>query len=342
MSTPHISKQLEFIGRQREMKELRAALEDVKSGNGRLKMVTGAPGIGKSRTAQEVAKQAEECGFQTFWGRCYEAQGAPPYWPWIRVLRAYVEQCDAEQLRLLMGAGAADIAEIVPELRERLPDLKPPTPLEPEQARFQLFDSITTFLKRSAQLKPMLLVLDDIHQADRPSMLLVEFLAREMAASHIFLLGTYRDTDLTRRHPLTRTLGELAREPVFHRIVLQGFSEDEVAQVIKSYSGSFYGDGMVRAVHTKTEGNPLFVTEVVWLLNHEGRLHAANASHRFSAAEEETWKITIPLGVQEAISSRLDRLSERCHEALVLASVIGREFDLDLLRLLLADIITEL
>ncbi len=116
MSTSHISKQLEFIGRRREMNDLRAALEDVKSGSGRLMMVTGAPGIGKSRTAQEVAQQAEERGFQTFWGRCYEAQGAPPYWPWIRVLRAYVEQCDAEQLRLLMGAAADNIAEIVPEL----------------------------------------------------------------------------------------------------------------------------------------------------------------------------------------------------------------------------------
>ena len=199
-----------FVGRHREMNELRAALEDAISGQGRLVMLAGEPGIGKTRTAQELASYAETRGALVFWGWCYEGEGAPPYWPWLQPLRSYVQERDADQLRREMGAGAADIAQIVPQVRERLTDLEPSPTLGPEQSRFRLFESLTTFLRNSARSRPLVIVLDDLQWADRSSLLLLEFLAREIVRSPLMVLGTFRDVGVSRQHPLSQTLGNLA------------------------------------------------------------------------------------------------------------------------------------
>ena len=156
-----------FVGRQREMGELKACLEDALSGRGRLVTLVGEPGIGKTRTAQELATYDGLRSAQVLWGRCYEEQGMPPYWPWVQAIRSYVRERDPDQLRSEMGAGAADIAEVVSDVKERLPDLSPPPRLDsPAQARFRLFDSITAFLKSASQKQPLVLVLDDLHWAD--------------------------------------------------------------------------------------------------------------------------------------------------------------------------------
>ncbi len=123
-----------FVGRQRELGELKAALDDAMAGHGRLVMLAGEPGIGKTRTAQELASHAETLGVQVLWGRCYEEEGTPPYWPWLQLLRSYMQQHTPEQLQGEMGSGAADIAEIVSKVREKLPNLEAPPALEPEQA----------------------------------------------------------------------------------------------------------------------------------------------------------------------------------------------------------------
>jgi predicted ATPase len=206
-----------FVGRQREMDELKATLEDALAGHGRLVMLAGEPGIGKTRTARELAAYAETRGAQVLWGWCYEEAGAPPYWPWLQPLRSSIQQQDPEQLSSQMGVGAADIAEIIAEVREKLPGLEAPPALEPEQARFRLFDSIATFLKNAAQTQPLVLVLDDLHWADKPSLLLLQFLARQLAGSRLLLVGCYRDVELSRQHPLSEALAQLSREPVFQR-----------------------------------------------------------------------------------------------------------------------------
>ena len=149
-----------FVGQQREMGELKGCLEDALSGRGRLVMLVGEPGIGKTRTAQELATYARLRGAQVLWGRCYEEQGMPPFWPWVQAIRSYVRERDPQQLQSEMGAGAADIAQVVSDVKERLPGLQPPPALEsPEQARFRLFDSITAFLKTASQKQPWVLVL---------------------------------------------------------------------------------------------------------------------------------------------------------------------------------------
>ena len=117
-----------FVGRQLEMRALNAAGDEALSGRGRLVMLAGEPGIGKTRTAQELASHAETLGAQVLWSRCYEEEGAPPYWPWVQPIRSYIQQQAPKQLQAEMGSGAADIAEIVSEVREKLPDLETPHP----------------------------------------------------------------------------------------------------------------------------------------------------------------------------------------------------------------------
>ena len=147
-----------FVGREQEMETLTGALEDALSGRGRIATLAGEPGIGKTRIAEELAAHAESRNAQVLWGRCYEAQGVPPYWPWVQIIRSYVSGVDPDQLRSEMGAGASDIAEVVSEVKEALPDLDPPPRLEPQAARFRLFDSITSFLKKASQTRPLALI----------------------------------------------------------------------------------------------------------------------------------------------------------------------------------------
>ncbi|MFQ6028445.1 MAG: AAA family ATPase, partial [Dehalococcoidia bacterium] len=323
-----------FVGRQREMGELKAALEDALSGRGRLVTLVGEPGIGKTRTAQELATYAGMRGAQVLWGRCYEDQGVPPYWPWVQAIRSYVREVEPEQLRSEMGAGAADIAEVVSDVKERLPDLIPPPLLDsPEQARFRLFDSITAFLKSASQRQPLVLVLDDLHWADTPSLLLLQFVASEIGSGgRLLLLGTYRDVELSRQHPLAETLGQLTRERLFQRVLLRGLTRQDVDRFIEIATGVAPPAGLVQSVYTQTEGNPLFVTEVVRLLAQEGEL---SPEHH---GDQDSWSVRVPEGVREVIGRRLNRLTQRCNETLTITSVIGREFTLDQLAPLIDDV----
>ncbi len=308
-----------FVGRRQELADLKAALDGSLAGQGRLAMLVGEPGIGKTRTAQELAGYAAIRGTQVLWGRCYEEEGAPPYWPWLQSLRSYIQQQAPEQLQAEMGPGAAEIAQIVPEIRHKLTDLETPPVLEPEQARFRLFDSIITFLKNSAQSRPLLLVLDDLHWADKSSLLLLEFLAREIQSTPLLVLGTYRDVEVSRRHPLSETLGNLIREERFLRVQLPGLAEGEVEQLIQKTWTISPPPGLSVTIHQRTEGNPLFVGEIVATLSpdglEKGQEHLTN----------------IPEGVRDAIGRRLNRLSEDCNQVLTTASVVGREFEFKLL-----------
>jgi len=307
------------------MADLNKALEETLAGQGRLVMLVGEPGIGKTRTAQELASFAEKRDAQVLWGRCYEEEGAPPYWPWIQAIRSYIQQADPDRIAFEMGPGAADIAELVPEVRGKLPDLEPPPVLEPEQTRFRLFDSVTGFLKNAARSQCLMLVLDDLQWADRSSLRLLEFLAREMAASPILVIGTYRDVELSRQHPLSETLAQLSREPVFQRVLLRGLSPEDAAPFIEAVSSVQPHPSLAKIIYAHTEGNPYFMTEVVHLLSEQDALTAPageTAGHL---------DIRIPEGVREVIGQRLNRLSEDCNRMLSTASVIGREFDFELL-----------
>ncbi len=318
-----------FVGRQRQMGQLKAVLEQTLSGRGALLTLVGDAGIGKTRLATEFSSYAGLRRAKVLWGRCHESRGAPPYWPWVQALRPHVRESDPDELRTDLGPNAAEVAEIVTDLREVLPGLPGPPALgDTEQARFRLFDSIATYLKNSAARKPLVLVLEDIHWADRPSLLLLEFVARELATSRMLVVATYRELGLSRQHPLSESLGELSRERLFNRIDLTGLLEKDIAEFMEETAGVSPPPGLVSEVHAKTQGNPFFVTEVVRLMVQEGDpvLQGKPAAGR--STRERTWTFKIPEGVREVIGRRLGQLSEECNQTLTVAAVIGPQFTL--------------
>lgn len=313
-----------FVGREREMAALHTAFDEAVAGRGRLALLVGESGIGKTRTAHELAAHARVQGARVFSGRCYEGEGAPPFWPWVQIVRAYLHDCDLDTLRADLGAGSADIAQVIPEVRARLPQLPMSPTLESEHARFRFFDSLTTFLTNVAHARPLVLILDDLHWADTSSFLFLRFLARELGDARLLILGAYRDVALDLHHPLRQTLGELAREQGSQTILLRGLTEQAVACFIQNTPGLSPSESLIAAVHQQTEGNPFFLTEVVRLLTSEGPQPQIPAPQSVST-------LSIPQRVYDVISRRLAALSEICLRVLTVASVIGREFALEVL-----------
>ncbi len=322
--TPSAQAVTAFVGRTAELDELRAVMEDAFLGRGRLVLISGEPGIGKSRLADELIGYARSRGAQVLVGRSWEAGGAPAYWPWVQSLRVYIRECDPNVLREQLGAEAPDLAHLIPELLEIFPDLPSPPSPEAGGARFRLFDAATAFLKRAAEARALVLVLDDLHAADEPSLLLLQFLTRELDRSRLLVIGAYRDVDPSLRDPLVATLSELMREPVTHRISIDGLVEADVGEYISIAAGVQPEAATIAEIHAETDGNPLFVGELVRLLASEGRLEGTDGP------------LGIPSGVREVIGSRVGRLSEPCQRILTLAAVLGREFALDALERLCA------
>lgn len=307
-----------FVGRQRELGELSGALAGAQRGEGRIVLLAGEPGIGKTRLAEELARVAQVQAIQTLWGRCYEGEGAPAFWPWVQILRSYLSDQPLDVLRAELEASAAEIAQLVPELQVRLPDLPAPAPLPPEQARFRLYESITSFLRRAAQRQPLVLVLDDLHWADTSSLLLLRFLGRELRQMPVVAVGAYRNTDVAPGHPLAPVLADLAREPLTLRLQLTGLPEADLASLLEQLAGRPLPPALAATLSAQAEGNPFFLAEIVRLLLTEGGFdHAAAsiASHP-----------TVPPKVRDVIWQRVERLAPESRQTLTIAAVIGREF----------------
>jgi tetratricopeptide (TPR) repeat protein len=309
----------DFVGRGRELAELSAALEAACAAHGSIYLIGGEPGIGKSRLADELARLAHAQRARVLWGRCWEAGGAPAYWPWVQALRTYIADVETESLRSRLGPRGSEIAQLLPELRERFPDLPVPPSPESEGARFRLFDATTDFIKRVADEGPLLLVLDDLHAADTPSLLMLRFVAGEIGDAAVLVLGTYRDVEVAPGHPLDTALNDLARQQA-HLLSLQGLDESQVSQLIEGSADMAPSRRVASAIHRGTRGNPLFVEELVQLLVSENRLEAAG---------EATVRIGIPRGVHEVIGHRLERISDECRPVLGVAAVLGSDFDLE-------------
>jgi DNA-binding SARP family transcriptional activator len=307
-----------FVGREKELEELCAGLDDAFQNRGRLFLLQGEPGIGKSRLAAELIRRARARGASALVGRCWEAGGAPAFWPWVQSLRSLVEEVEPARLLEHLGTGAGEVAQLLPELRRRFPELTELPPLESEGARFRLFEAVTSFLRNAAKARPIVLLLDDLQAADEPSLILLQFLARELPRSRLLLLAAYRDLDPTLREPLVDTLAELGREPHTRRIILPGLAEPEVSQYIELVSGRPPSAGVVAVIDAQAEGNPFFLGEIARLLMAEGELTRA-----------EGRELVISPSVRDVISRRLRRLSDECGAILGLASVLGREFGVE-------------
>ena len=292
------------MGRDDVLARLDAHLAEVAAGDYRFVLVGGEPGIGKSRLAAALAEIAQARGFGTAWGGCRETEGAPPYWPWTQVFR------------VLVDAPADHDGTLAPLL-----DARPVA----ETDRFRLFDAAVRALAAAARTQPFLVVLDDLHRADEASLKLLRFAVLTLREVPVLVVGTYRDTDINRTHPLLGLVGELAADTGFDLIGLGRLTRADTALLLRERAG-MTDDATVDALHVRSGGNPFFLTELV-------KLGATGAS-------------TVPATVEAAIDTRLARLPETTRMLLGFAAALGRDIDGDLLadatRLSRRDVLAEL
>jgi len=310
----------QFVGRERELSALYAAFERSLAGSPQLVLVMGEPGIGKTRTIEEFAFAVREDGARTLIGRSIEGEGAPAFWPWIQIVRSFIDSPDASGFPDSVGPLASSLAQMIPELADQFPELPKPPDLDPEKARFRLFDAVTALLEAAARKNPLVVLIDDLHSADAASVSLLHFATRELRDARILILGTYRDNEIANRSGHARTLSDLAREESARSIQLRGFELQNVEQFVAEFApGRASRDELAASLHEQTGGNPFFLTQVVHLLANEGLLERDDPDTLLS--------LDLPNGIREAVSRQLDGLPYVTSAALGVAAVAGREFD---------------
>lgn len=302
---------LAIVGREAELARLWAAFEEAVSGRGGVAVVTGEPGIGKTTLVEELQRQASAAGTTTALGRCWEAGGAPPYWPWAQTVRTYLASFDPDDIRERLGPRLEEIAGSVRQLLEFLPELRS---VPPERERFRSFEHGVAWMRLMMRGRPHVNVLDDLHAADIPSLLLLRHMATSLAGIPALIVAVWRDTDLE-PGPVAEHLSAVVRDACCH-VRLEGLNENGVASVIEQSGGHTPSPGLVVRIHETTQGNPLFVGEIVRLLEDEGQLEEAGEASR----------LRIPQRVRDVIGKRLDRLSNRTRALLTVASVLGPDF----------------
>jgi predicted ATPase len=308
-----------FVGREWELAQLRAALSEAQAGRGQLYVVSGVAGIGKTRFVGKLAEFAEGGQARVLWGRCWEGEEAPAFWPWIQVFRNMIFGLDPSALAGTMGQGPPDLAYLIPELKGFLaPDAEALTYGPLDQARFRLFDAASMLIRTAAAARPLVLIVEDLHEADRSSLLLLAFVARQLHDIPLLMLATYREPEADLNPAVADTLGTIVRNG--HRIPLVGLRADEVGEFLGRGFEIFLTQETLAAVHEGTGGNPFFLDELARRFVAERQLR-----------EGPGGGLEVPEGLKAPIRSRLAALPRDARVLMALASVIGREFSFELL-----------
>jgi DNA-binding NarL/FixJ family response regulator len=328
---PGKSRQPSLVGRERELALLAERLTAAGRGELGIVMLSGEPGVGKTRLLTELADHAAATGWQVLVGQAFDSEGMPPYLPFLEALHEHVRACPADDLRRQLGDGAPDVALVLPDVGRRLPDLPTSRQLEPESDRYRLFDSLSRFIGAIARgsHSGLLLCLDDLQWADDSTLLLLEHLCRRLTNAPLLILATYRDTDLDVGRPLARTLEHLNRQRLSRRIDIKRLDVEGVRSMLAGLGRPEPPPSLVDAVYGETEGNPFFVREVFEYLAEEGRLFDAAGLWR---PDLQVGATEVPQGVRLVIGRRLERLSAACRGVLALAAVLGRTLDYEVLR----------
>ena len=312
----HAPTRAAFVGRSEELAELRRALDALPAGRGSLFLLTGEPGIGKTRLAEELAAAAVQSGVGVHWGRCLDDDGRPAYWPWAQVVKSCVRAGEAAEIAASLAPDALPLAELVPDLRPHLRDVAASTGAsDPETARFRLFQALTAAMRRVAAGRPMLVILDDLHWADLPSLRMLEFLVYELPDVPILIVGTLREIEVRRAPDVALVVDRLERHG--RRLALAGLATEEVLRFVEAAAAQSVPEALAQRLRRETEGNPFFLDEIVREFRRAG-----------------TWSASSPLpmsqGVRSAIRRRLAPLPAATRGVLAAAAVAGREFDLPL------------
>ncbi len=306
-----------FVGRGRELAGLLAAWQSTLAIGTQAVLVAGEPGVGKTRLAGEWSRQAYEQGAVVLYGRCDEDLGAA-YQPFAEALRLLVPCLGAKRLRALRGVEA--LLPLVAGLTEVVPDLPTPPRSDPDTERYALFDAVVALLAAASNSAPVVLILDDLHWAAKPTLLLLRHLLRFGEHARVQIVGTYRSTDLDRSHPLAAMLADLHRDGSATRLALSGLDEDDVTAYVAE--AGYDDEELARALASVTGGNPFFLIEAL--------RHVDESGGRWDPS-------TLPQGVREAVSRRLSRLPLETNKALAAAAVVGSRFPLALVESVVGD-----
>lgn len=318
----------QLVGRSEALGVLRHAWKRAQAGERQLVAVSGEPGIGKTRLVAALAGEVHDAGGVVLWGRCDEELGVA-YQPFLEALRQLVVSLSDDELATLSPRD--DLARLLPELRDRALALGEPRANDPDVERLALFDAVTDLLRGLADEVPVLLVLDDLHWALGPALLLLRHLIRSPETARIMVAATYRDTELDRTHSLAGALADLRERDQLTRLKLDGLDGDAVAELVEHSTGAALdatGLEVAALVHAETSGNPFFIGQVVRHLVESGAIR--QEAGRW-AVPGSLHQLGIPEGVKEVVGRRLSRLSLGANRVLSVAAVIGSEFDLSLL-----------
>jgi DNA-binding winged helix-turn-helix (wHTH) protein len=303
-----------FVGRSAALSRLRAARDRAGDGRGGLCLVTGEPGIGKTRIAEHLAAEARSQGWWTGTGRCPEEEDEPPYWTWARALRPLLSTCDPKDADSLDRRA---LALLLPDLQGEEPN----RPADGELHRFRMFDAVSDWLGVASRQTPLLLLIDDLQWADPASLELLAWVARDLSSHSILVVATVRNDVPAPETALAQTLATLARLDHVERIELEGLDEGEVGALLASATGSAPPE-LVRALRERTDGNPFFLRETMRLLAAGGSIDPA--------ASQASWSAQIPPAVRDVVRARLAPLGDSATELLHLAATAGRDFPISL------------
>jgi len=315
-----------FVGREEELERLLRLWKEAVTGERRVALVAGEPGIGKTRLAIELAGAVRESGGVVLAGRCDEDLGVP-YQPFVEALRYYVAYATEPRL----GRYPGELVRVLPDLRDAVRGLPEPLRSDPETERWRLFDAIASWLADMSAEAPVLLVLDDLHWAAKPTLLLLRHALRFADPLRLLVTVTYRDSEIGRGHPLGDLLADLHHLDGVERFPLAGLDRAAVSALIEAAAGHPLADddeGFPEAVRAETEGNPFFVAEVLRHLTETGAVIRRAGRWQTSRPLAE---LGIPEGVRHVISRRLSRLPDPTTKLLAVAALIRREFDVALL-----------
>ncbi len=320
-----------YVGRVAERERLTELWGQAREGSLRLALIAGEAGVGKTRLSTHLALQAHEEGATVLYGRCDEDLGVP-YQPWVQALGHLVKEAPQRILDAHVERHGGDLARLVPALRDRVPDLPSPRESDPETERYLLYAAVAGLLEGAGEDEPLLLILDDLHWADQPTLSLLRHVVTADSSMRVMVVGTYRDSDLSRDHPLTALLADLHREQGGERMKLTGLESEDVLALMEALAGQELdedGRALAAEITRETAGNPFFAGELLRHLTESGAIvqHEDGRWHLVGDLAE----LGLPQSVREVIGRRVERLGPDARTALSAAAVIGRDFDLDLL-----------
>lgn len=314
-----------FVGREAQVQRLTAKLEETCNGRGSVAMLLGEPGIGKTRMLEEFSDLAREHGAIVLRGACYDGEWQRPYGPFAEILLDYSRKANPDELKFL-ETSAPTLARITPALRDRLGHIVEPVAVDKDEERFRLFDAVSQLLIEISQRRPLVVVVDDLHWADRGTVAMLSHVAHFVPGNPILLIGAYRDAEVDRKHPLMGAVTAIRRLRNSESLQLKGLGSEEVTDLLGIIGDEKPPPELVSALTAETGGNPFFIREVLLHLREEGKILSQGQGWNLPAGRLE---LGVTEGVREVVRQRLLRLSDEANRLLTVGAAFNGAFNFE-------------